>query len=246
MNVDSPIATQMMGPNMKMKNNMNTTTNHQQPNSSRAPSTKGKPPPLTDAEGNPLTDEQQAVIVRDGVLSSYIASAIVPPNTVNPLAAKGYRETLLEEAGNPDDPIERQMIEILAVAHARVLRLHADAAGATDPQVEVAYNGAAARLTGEFRRLALALREYRSPISGKQTKIEHTVIHQQNVTSGQQEVSYVDAGEGGSRATCRDIEMNGKDKQKEGIVDVEDRLTPKEPSPRRRRQTQPAPAGALD
>lgn len=74
-----------------------------------------------------------------------------------------YLEHLVRESGNPTDPIERMMIEQIALAHFRIALLHSYAAGTADKDVVEVYTGSAVRLTGEFRRLVLALREYRDP-----------------------------------------------------------------------------------
>lgn len=72
-----------------------------------------------------------------------------------------YLRQLLEDAGSPVDPIERMLIEQLALAHHNIGRLHMRAAAAREPEEHKVLNAAAARLMGEFRRSALALKFYR-------------------------------------------------------------------------------------
>jgi hypothetical protein len=56
------------------------------------------------------------------------------------------------------------LLEQLALAHFRVGQLHAAAGGAQGAEAAKALNAAAARLLGEFRRTALALRAYRTRV----------------------------------------------------------------------------------
>ena len=49
-------------------------------------------------------------------------------------------------------------------------------------------NGAASKLTAEFRRLCLAVKEYRSPTVPKSV----TVVRQQNLAGGDQRIALVD------------------------------------------------------
>jgi hypothetical protein len=77
---------------------------------------------------------------------------------------KSYLEQLLQDAGNPKDPIEVMLLEQLALAHFRIGQLHASAGKAQGTEAAKIYNSAAARLLGEFRRTALALRVYRARV----------------------------------------------------------------------------------
>jgi hypothetical protein len=67
----------------------------------------------------------------------------------------------LEAAGSPSDPIERMLIEQICLAHHNIGRLHVKAATADNPEEARVSLGAAALLTGEFRRCVLALKSYR-------------------------------------------------------------------------------------
>src|SRR5262249_41618823 len=103
-----------------------------------------------------------AEILREAVFPATMAAALSPSNQVE---AGGYRvflERIFEESGNPTDPIERMMIQQLALAHYRIGELHIEAANAKGTETTKLYTTATGKLLGEFRRLALALREYRS------------------------------------------------------------------------------------
>ena len=78
--------------------------------------------------------------------------------------ARGYRaflDALMADGGRPADPVEKMMLEQLALAHFRVGQLHAAAGGGQGAEAQKLLNGAAARMLGEFRRTALALAAYR-------------------------------------------------------------------------------------
>jgi hypothetical protein len=79
-------------------------------------------------------------------------------------AYKIYLERFLEDAGKPADPVERMMLEQLALAHLRLGQLHGQAGHSKNLDAAKVYNSATARLWGEFRRTALALRVYRGSV----------------------------------------------------------------------------------
>jgi hypothetical protein len=80
---------------------------------------------------------------------------------VGPESFKLYLLQTLEAAGSPSDPIERMLIEQICLAHHNIGRLHVKAATADHLEAERTYIGAAALLTGEFRRSVTALKAYR-------------------------------------------------------------------------------------
>ena len=116
-------------------------------------------------------------------------SSVVGTENVEAMGAKVYLNSFVRDAGEPTDPIELILLQQLLMAHHRVAQLHARAEGVTSPEAVKILNAAASRLLSEVRRLALAIRQYRSPISPRQ----FSVVHQQNVVaSGKQTVAYVD------------------------------------------------------
>jgi len=108
---------------------------------------------------------------------------------------KAYVEATLETAGNPKDPIERMMLEQLLIAHHRIGDLQAEAACAKNPEVAALYQVAAARLMNEFRKTSLAVREYRTPVTSPKV----TLVKQQNIAAGDQQIAYVDDKSGGNQ-----------------------------------------------
>lgn len=85
------------------------------------------------------------------------------------LPFKIYLDNFLESAGIPSDPIERMLLEQLALAHHAMGRLHVRAGMRENMDEVSACHAAVARLMGEFRRHALGLQEYREA-SAKRTK----------------------------------------------------------------------------
>ena len=125
-------------------------------------STPAAPPPqpqLTDADRAALANNLAAVAP---VSYLYLSMTSLLPH-LGPNTYQSYFEELLKECGQPTDPIERMMIEQVALAHHNVGRLLARAGHANALDETIAYNAAASRLAAEFRKTVLALREYRIP-----------------------------------------------------------------------------------
>jgi hypothetical protein len=107
---------------------------------------------------------RQAEAIRTAVIPGLMASVVAFDRLFETAAYRVYLERVLEESGNPIDPIERMLIEQLSLAHFRVGQLHASAGQAQALEGVKVYSAAAARLWGEFRRTALALRIYRAGV----------------------------------------------------------------------------------
>ncbi len=151
------------------------------------------PPPVA----QPASEFQRdATIVSEwstaGVLSVVVGKSL--HNAVRPAGYKVYLDELLKASGAPTDPLEKMLVEQITVAHHRILALHAQAAQAESPEMIEVLNAAATKLAAEMRRLCLALREYRSPITPKNV----TVVKQQNLAAGDQQIALVDKSSSGS------------------------------------------------
>jgi hypothetical protein len=129
-----------------------------------------------------LKDEHIATYL--GAITSRVAGSGLPPP---PLACHRYLTQLRRDAGDPADPVERMMIEQIALAHHKIGELYYRARRANSPEKVKVYNAAIAALLGEFRRMALALKSYREPTPAKHV----TVVRQQNLAQSQQ-VAYLD------------------------------------------------------
>jgi len=106
----------------------------------------------------------QAVNLREVSAAGFLHWAVSTSlsENINPVAFKLFRDKLLQDAGNPTDPIEVMLIEQLALAHFHIGRLQVKSCGAASPQLQVSYADAATRLLGEFRRCTLALEDLRA------------------------------------------------------------------------------------
>src|SRR5262245_22559077 len=92
------------------------------------PGTAGPPPGLDEARhASAQKAARQADALREVLFPGLMADALGLNNLFDGHAIKVYLERLLEEAGSPHDPIERMMLEQLAVAHSRNVQLHGGA-----------------------------------------------------------------------------------------------------------------------
>ena len=70
-------------------------------------------------------------------------------------------DDLVRESGNPSDPVEIMLLEQTAMCHIFSMKLQSKASGAEGTEAIELYLSGAARLSSEFRKTALALKEYR-------------------------------------------------------------------------------------
>ena len=141
--------------------------------------------------------EREADIIQDVLFAASMAGSISAGDSVSSSGFKVFLERLLKQAGDPTDPVERMMIEQLALAHYRIAQLHVQAAKADTVDAAKQYSAMAIRLTGELRRMSLAIKQYRQPTSTK----HFTVVRQQNVSNGNQQVAYLDQSTNGAAQT---------------------------------------------
>lgn len=166
-------------------------------NGDQALTQPAQPAPTPAPAAQKLTDRQQEVmdgiqhkanIIRDVAFPAAMAAAIPVSHEVGPASFKVYLDGLRKDAGNPTDPVEIMLVEQLALAHHRVAQLHVQAEQSKTIDEAKVFTVAAARLTGELRRLALALNQYRQPVP----KRSFTLIKQQNLSRAGQQVAYLD------------------------------------------------------
>ena len=105
--------------------------------------------------------EQQAIIAKRAIPPAALASAIGMDRYIEATGYRRFLDDLLKDAGNPTDPVEIMLLEQLAVCHLRAAQLQGHAGQAEGLEAVAVYNAAAARLTAEFRKTVLALKEYR-------------------------------------------------------------------------------------
>ena len=105
-----------------------------------------------------------AVNLRDNAAAGwlYMVTNSTLGEQIGPDAFLVFRKLMLEEAGDPADPVERMLIEQLALAHFSIGQLRIRSCLTELPKMSLAFSDSATRLLGEFRRCSLALEEYRS------------------------------------------------------------------------------------
>jgi hypothetical protein len=168
------------------------------------------PPPVSTVTSNPRvtepTPDQRLVVppvvpdkaeldalrLKDNTGSCYLYGSLAPlfGAQFDQLAYRSYLNRLLHDAGNPTDPLERMMIEQLALSHHAIGRLHVKAAASKSEHETSVYNASAARLMSEYRHSVLALKNYRAPTSPGSVTVMR--VHQQNVAVGDQQVALVE------------------------------------------------------
>ena len=130
---------------------------------SQASPTAGQPPPTTTQQE--VDPRRGAVRIRDGFGPSIAASLVSGVAAVVGVPSfQEFRGNLIEELGEPLDPIARLLVDQLCWLHFRAAEtLIASANTQLKPEQIGVVTAAAARLLAEFRKSTLALREYRAP-----------------------------------------------------------------------------------
>jgi hypothetical protein len=100
-------------------------------------------------------------LVKRAVVPAMLAEALGLDGQVRAAGYRLFLNGLLRDAGDPSDPVVVMLLEQMAVCHLRALQLQGQAGQAKGLEAIELYNAAAARLTAEFRKTALALKEYR-------------------------------------------------------------------------------------
>jgi hypothetical protein len=169
---------------------------HQRPASPEAPAANRNGQrtavPANGASGGGITEGRrrealdEAYAVRKMTIPAAL-SGVVGTEVAGVLGAKFALDSIAVEAGKPSDPVEKMLLEQMVLAHHRLAQLYARADAAVGPEHAKILYGAANRLLGEARRLALAIRAYRAPASPR----AFTVVRQQNVAS-EQTVTFVE------------------------------------------------------
>ena len=195
----------------------------------------------TSPEADAEQVERAALNLRFRTGAAYLSAEFkgIPSSTLPLESLEVYLQQLMEDAGQPSDPVVRIMLEQLAMAHHKIGRLNRLSAEATTLDEAKVNDAASACLLGELRRLALAIKEYRSPAPTQHV----TLVKQQNVAQHQQ-VALVD---GRSRDTGveaarpeKKAYMESELGSKRNLEHVAYPITIAQPTPCSSRQTQPA------
>ena len=108
----------------------------------------------------PATPLRQAQVIAQQLFPMLMSVAVDLPE-LEPEGVFRYLAWLIKESGNPRDPLVQMLLCQTALAHFRVVAIHAKAARCDDKDAFEAYSNAAIRLTAELRRLMLTVAEYR-------------------------------------------------------------------------------------
>lgn len=217
-------------------------SNQQQPRAESPPAgvanDQGQRPELT-------LQQRRALTLRKVVLPSIANGALNMQDHVDAPTVAAYLDDFAERAGDPTDPVEQAMVRQLAQSDLVIGQLLMAANIAKTPQAASAYGGLGCRLLGEFRKLAISLKDYREDNQQRRTTVVHQVTHvgQQNIAE-QQHVNYRQdkSNEGGVSMNCSDTELGlnaaTKDQNHEHDRFQFDEETPAQPCPEREPQAQ--------
>jgi hypothetical protein len=103
---------------------------------------------------------------------------------------QAYRKQLRAELARPGNQLDAMLVDQLAWCHVEGGHLLAKSAYASDPKEKEVLSGSAIKLMAEVRRTAQALRDLQTPPAVKHV----TVVKQQNVAAGDQQVALIEAG----------------------------------------------------
>jgi len=112
----------------------------------------------------------QAAVVRNVYFPGQMIIALGLDGTINLIAARLFLEQFRHDAGASEDPVERLLLDQLALAHLRLGRLQAQAEQAQQLEFKKLYLDAVARLLGEVSKMALVLPEYRRRSRSRQRR----------------------------------------------------------------------------
>jgi hypothetical protein len=141
-----------MPPSMaKYFNSINQTTN-EKPASNQSSSAPIHPS---------MNVDLQASVVKRGITPTALAMVLDMENMIVAAGCRVYLDDLVKESGSPLDPVEIMLLEQTAMCHLLAMKLQSKASGAEGTEAIELYLSGAARLSSEFRKTALALKEYR-------------------------------------------------------------------------------------
>lgn len=195
-----------------MRNATPDTDSHNVPH---LPAGVGRPPPRSQATLDAIARAKREANFIDEQLLPAGLRAILGINEGD-MSAMGVRLYLIRITAGITDPVEKMMVQQFSIAHHRLLQLHSRATETQSLEAVKVYNAAAARLQGELRRLALAIRTYRAPVSPK----TFTVVEQQNVAT-RQEVTFHSYDTEHKKFHSRDIEV-GSEPQESNHANLRD------------------------
>ena len=108
-----------------------------------------------------MTVDLQASVVKRGITPTALAMVLDMENMIGAAGCRVYLDEMIQESGNPSDPVEIMLLEQLTMCHQYSIQMQALSKKAEGIEAIELYMSGAARLSGEFRKTALALKESR-------------------------------------------------------------------------------------
>jgi hypothetical protein len=111
----------------------------------------------------------------DKIAFPAILTAILRPqmsNQVPPEVFPAYVNKILRDAGSPQDPVERALVEQITLARHHAALLAARSANTAAAKEAAMLATASTRIHAEMRRMALALKEYRQAAGGRRQQFD--------------------------------------------------------------------------
>ena len=108
-----------------------------------------------------MTVDLQASVVKRGITPTALAMVLDMENMIGAAGCRVYLDEMIQESGNPSDPVEIMLLEQLTMCHQYSIQMQALSKKAEGIEAIELYLSGAARLSSEFRKTALALKEYR-------------------------------------------------------------------------------------
>ena len=108
-----------------------------------------------------MTVDLQASVVKRGITPTALAMVLDMENMIGAAGCRVYLDDLVKDSGNPVDPVEIMLLEQTVMCHQYSIQMQALSKKAEGTEAIDLYLSGAARLSGEFRKTALALKEYR-------------------------------------------------------------------------------------
>ena len=129
------------------------------PNSTKKTKTK-KPTPeqLTRSTKSSL---EQAYAVKEAIVPAMLATVLGIEKTIGASGYRIYLDELIRDSGDPTDRVEIMLLEQIVMCHHRSMQMHTHAEKAQGTEAIEMYMAAGSRLSAEFRKSVLALKEYR-------------------------------------------------------------------------------------
>lgn len=144
-----------MPPSMTTFLNSIKQTNFEKPNFSQSSSTP------EETIHPSMTLDMQAAVVKRGITPTALAMVLDMKNMIGASGCRGFLDKMIQESGNPSDPVEIMLLEQLAMCHHYSMQMQVLSKKAEGTEAIELYMSGAARLSSEFRKTALALKEYR-------------------------------------------------------------------------------------